>query len=110
MSFECEGLGMARKALTTLAASPVTNRKSGLTQKIIAELYTEIRAARLAGHSWESMRKSIVTSMKVSISAAAIKKHFVTLDYKYASEHDVSLIEPPLNKSKGRIGRPRKEG
>lgn len=108
MSFECEGLGSARKALTALAASPVTNRKSGLTQKIIAELYTEIRAARLAGHSWESMRKSIISSMKVSISASAIKKHFVALDYKYAAEHDVSPIEPPFNRPKGRLGRPRK--
>lgn len=108
MSFDCEGIGFARQALKALATSPVTNSRSGLSQKVIKELYTEIRAARIAGHSWNSIRKSIIGSMKISISAPAIKKHFVTLDYQYAAETGVSPIEPPLNRPKGQLGRPRK--
>lgn len=55
--FDMPGIGKARMGLTELARSPA--RRGGCSKvkyELVLELYTEIRAARLAGHSWEVTR------------------------------------------------------
>ena len=64
--FDMPGIGRARMGLTELARSPA--RRGGCAKvkyELVRELYTEIRAARLAGHSWEVIKNSIRGSVDV---------------------------------------------
>ena len=52
--FDVPGLGKARMALTELARNPhASRRQEQMKTQLIESLYTEIRAARMAGYSWK---------------------------------------------------------
>lgn len=76
------GLGHARMALTALAKKPKqTSGMKALKMAIIRELYPEIRAARLAGHSWMSINNALKGSgMEPKVSTHYIGKAFRRID------------------------------
>lgn len=105
--FDMPGMGRARMGLTDLARSPA--RRGGcaaVKRALVKELYTEIRAARLAGHSWEVIKNSIRGSVDVRISVKALAKFFAEIDRRYEAETGVMAL--PETGAKRKRGRPKK--
>lgn len=105
--FDMPGIGRARMGLTELARSPA--RRGGcaaVKRALVKELYTEIRAARLAGHSWEVIKNSIRGSVDVRISVKALAAFFAEIDKRYEAETGVKAL-PETGVKRGR-GRPKK--
>lgn len=96
--FDIPGINFARQALTTLAKNPRSNK--GMTvikTKMIKALYPEIRQARLAGYSWDSISKTIFESgLKPRISPKFLQRIFREVDLEYEKETGVKAlpIEP----------------
>ncbi|WP_281679795.1 hypothetical protein [Synergistes jonesii] len=92
--FDVPGLGKARMALTELARSPRASRgQEQMKTQLVESLYTEIRAARMAGHSWkknmESIRKGGVA---VRFSPIFLRKSFAEIDKRYEKETGVKAL------------------
>lgn len=105
--FDMPGIGRARMGLTELARSPA--RRGGcaaVKRALVKELYTEIRAARLAGHSWKTIQKSIVKEISVSISPPTLASFFNEIDKRYEAETGVKAL--PETGVKRKRGRPKK--
>lgn len=100
MTFEIEGINFARRALTTLANQPISNPKSDIRRQLVKELYTEIRAVRIAGHSWRSIQEGITGHIKIAISGQTLKTLFAELDNAYAKETGVAAIQPLVTRKK----------
>lgn len=92
--FDIPGLGYARQALVALAKSPRSMHwMTEIKKNIIKELYTEIRAARLAGYSWASINKAIRDSgLKPQISEKFFMACFREIDKEYERETDVKAL------------------
>lgn len=52
---------VARNALLALAQNP-SPRRSGGVYDLVIDLYDQLRAARAAGHSWETIAKRLTDS------------------------------------------------
>lgn len=74
--------------------------------ELVKNLYTEIRAARLAGHSWEVIKNSIRGSVDVRISVKALAAFFAEIDKRYEAETGVKAL--PETGAKRKRGRPKK--
>ena len=86
--FDMPGIGRARMGLTELARSPA--RRGGcaaVKYELVKNLYTEIRAARLA-------------------SVKALAAFFAEIDKRYEAETGVKAL--PETGAKRKRGRPRK--
>lgn len=92
--FDVTGLGRARMALTELARNPRASRgQEQLKTQLIESLYTEIRAARMAGHSWEKIMESIRKSgVAVRFSLLFLRKSFAEIDKRYEKETGVKAL------------------
>lgn len=102
MTWDIEGLGRARMDIAALAKSPVNSPRSELRHKLVDALYTEIRAARIAGHSWQKIKDAITANVNIRISAQALRDFFAELDHAYAKETGTTAIEPLKSKGKKR--------
>ena len=105
--FDMPGIGRARMGLTELARSPARRGGcSAVKRALVQELYTEIRAARLAGHPWKTIQKAVVKEIRVSISAPTLPKFFHEIDKHYEAETGVKAL--PETGAKRKRGRPKK--
>lgn len=97
--FDIPGLGRARQALTALAKTPrQTSGMNTIKKMIVKELYTEIRAARLAGYSWVKIKKTMSEAgLQPHLSEKLIAKFFVDIDKQYERETSVKAlpVDPP---------------
>lgn len=85
--FETMGLGKARMQLTELAKFSPKRLDDGPKYKVVEELYVEIRAARLAGVSWQKIRKALVNNItKFEITPLKLAKVFHDIDANYEKE------------------------
>ena len=85
--FDMPGIGKAR--IGADGAGEVSGRRGGCSKvkyELVRELYTEIRAARLAGHSWEVIKNSIRGSVDVRISVKSLAAFFAEIDKHYEAE------------------------
>lgn len=113
--FDIPGIGQARMNLALLADTPVVGQ-SEIKRALIDELYVEIRAARIAGHSWRAVAEAINSAVKMKISKEMIVSYFRELDKKYEAETGVRALpeqmkrkQPVLYPSVQKRGRQRKE-
>ncbi len=92
--FDIPGLGRARQALTALAKSPrSTHGLTAIKKSITKALYTEIRAARLAGYSWASINKAICDSgLQPRLSEKLLAELFREVDKEYERETGVKAL------------------
>ncbi|OUO94719.1 hypothetical protein [Cloacibacillus sp. An23] len=105
--FDMPGLGRARMGLTELARSPAKRGGcNAVKYELVKELYSEIRAARLAGHSWLVIKNSIRSNVNVLISEKALAEFFAEIDKRYEAETGVKAL--PETGAKRKRGRPRK--
>lgn len=85
--FETIGLGKARMQLTDLAKFKIRRYGDEKKYKIVEELYVEIRAARLAGASWNKIRKALVLNVdKFNVSIQKLENIFHDIDVKFEKE------------------------
>lgn len=89
--FDIPGIGQARMNLALLADTPVVGQ-SEIKRELINELYVEIRAARIAGHSWRAVAEAINSAVKMKISKEMIVSYFRELDKKYEEETGVRAL------------------
>lgn len=90
--FGIEGLGEARKALAILAKQrPRSHENAELKEAIVRALYTEIRAARMAGHGWKKIQDSI-RCIKASVAIPILKRFFEELDAYYEKTTGVKAL------------------
>ena len=106
--FDVPGLGRARMALTEMAKKPQTSRRdSRIKIMLVRSLYTEIRAARLAGHSWREINESIrSTGIKPLISNQFLSEKFHQIDKEYENNTGVKAL--PVDPAPSGGGRKRK--
>lgn len=101
--FDVPGLRSARVKLTTMAKEPQPNKSSGITRKIITELYCEIRDARIAGYSWQKIADAIIQATNIKLTGGGISQLFRALDLKYERETGVEALPVGRNgRGKGR--------
>ncbi|MDO4561428.1 MAG: hypothetical protein Q4C86_10815 [bacterium] len=98
--FEIPGIGKARMKLTDLSRNPTGKSRvaDDVKEKLIKELYVEIRAARMAGHTWKSIRAAIVSDINLKISEICVNRMFTQLDKEYKAETGVAALP---NQSRG---------
>lgn len=94
MNYDIEGMGKTRQALAALAHKPRANNRTMIYQRALEELYTEIRAARIAGHSWKTIAETITQHSQIGVSAQAVCRVFRQLDNQHARESGVPALEP----------------
>ncbi|KEJ91113.1 hypothetical protein [Synergistes jonesii] len=94
--FDVPGLGRARMALTELARNPrASYGQKQLKTQLIESLYTEIRAARMAGHTWKKIMESIRKSgVVIRFSLVFLQKSFAEIDKRYEKETGVKALPP----------------
>ena len=94
--FDVPGLGRARMALTELARNPrASYGQKQLKTQLIESLYTEIRAARMAGHSWKRIRAAVSESgVVVRFPVGFLQKSFAEIDKRYEKETGVKALPP----------------
>lgn len=106
--FDIPGLGRARMKLTDLLKIPAKRSSSMKKVKddLVEALYTEIRAARLVGHSWTTIAGAIKTETKVKVSKEYISRAFALIDKKVEAETGVRAL-PSHCRGTTRSGRKR---
>lgn len=90
--FDMPGLGKARTALTSLAQNPARKGNDEIKRALIKDLYTEIRAARIAGHTWRSIRVAILSNMNLKISEGFLMEAFIEQDKRYEKETGIKAL------------------
>lgn len=105
--FDIPGIGKARMKLTEMSRNPTGKSRvaDDIKKRLIKELYVEIRAARMAGHTWRSIRAAIVSDINLKISEVCVNRMFTRLDKEYEAETGVAALP---NQSRG--GRKRGTG
>lgn len=105
------GLSSARAALTKLSKTRgemLGWGRSEIRMGIVRELYTEIRAARIAGHSWMKIAEIFDSTLMTPISYNTLRRYFTELDREYERETGVAAL-PVREGPRKKKGRPRKE-
>lgn len=100
--FDLPGINFARQALTALAKKPRSSKgMSVIKANMIKALYPEIRQARLAGYSWDSITKAIFESgLKPQISQKFLQRIFREVDLEYEKETGVKAL--PIERGRKR--------
>lgn len=108
--FDMPGIGKVRMALTQLAKEPAKNGDNGgIKRALIHELYSEIRAARMAGHSWKKIREAICQDINIRLSEPTLVLFFSEIDKEYEIKTGVkALPQRAPQKQKKKMERPRK--
>ncbi len=105
------GLSSARAALTKLGKTRGNMLGWGRTEirkEIVRELYTEIRAARITGHSWKKITESLDSTLSTPMSNFALRKYFTLVDREYEKETGIAAL-PVRNRPLKKKERTRKE-
>lgn len=82
---------------------------SGLRMYIIRELYTEIRSARIAGHSWENIQVLFAETFSVPMSKHCLRNYFRKVDLEYEAETGIAALPVKIWGPKKKKGKARKE-
>lgn len=77
-----------RAALGQMAAVPRKGQIYSRNEKrrFVGEIYAEVRAARLAGYTWEDIAKCVRVSAPIAISSAMLTCLFREWDLHYEAE------------------------
>ena len=90
---DIEGIGKARMALTKLAEMPGKRGNGSINRNLISELYTEIRASRIAGHSWAKIAKCISDGIpSIKVSDTFLKNTFMQIDKEWEEKTGVKAL------------------
>ena len=100
--FEIAGINSLKQALTQMARQP-KNMKRGdpIAERLINEIYVEIRQSRIAGYSWKDLTTLINDKCRIKLSTGTVSGLFRELDLKYEKETDVKAL-PVAKKHGGR--------
>lgn len=103
--FDIPGLPALRGELSAMAArTSGRKRTSPLLEKVIREVYAELRAARIAGHGWAKLSNTIRTHTKCPCSPVSVRKAFTRIDKEWERKTGVAALDDiPVKK-----GRPKK--
>jgi len=104
------GIGRVRMALTKLANEPSVKGNEDIKKALIKALYTEIRAARIAGHSWNKVREAILADVSIRLSEQALVRYFAEVDKEYEERTGVKALPMRVSqiRRKKAVRRPRK--
>lgn len=95
--FDVPGLSKARMALTAMAKQPKLSRAG----QLIRALYTEIRAARLAGYSWKSINTALRDAgVKPYLHNNTISSLFHAIDEQCEKETGVKALPAEVTNNK----------
>ena len=98
--FEIAGLNSLKQALTLMSRQPKSmGRGDPIAEKLINEIYVEIRQARISGYSWKELSAVINEKCKIKIRQEVVSSIFRELDLKYEEETDVKAL--PVSKHCG---------
>lgn len=94
--FDVPNIGKARAALTALAKEERTSKGMAWAKtQLIRTLYTEIRQARLAGHSWRGIHLAIRSSnVTPKMSLNFMRNTFRQIDKQFEKETGVKALPP----------------
>ena len=77
------GIETARMKVAQLSKNPINNGRTKLPDRIVRELYTEIRSARIAGASWNYIAKAISEATSIKFTGWALNTAFAMVDLEY---------------------------
>lgn len=89
------GLNSARALLTKMGKTRGNMQgwgRSEMIKGIVQELYPEIRAARIAGHSWKKISEALDSTILMPMSDYALRKYFAIVDREYEKETGIAAL------------------
>jgi hypothetical protein len=90
---ELDGAPACRVALAKLAKSePVGNRPAGCARFLAKEFYTEIRAARIAGHGWKHIASEMGKALGRKVNPQTLNTNFAVVDREYERSTGVEAL------------------
>lgn len=100
--FEISGLHSLKQQLTLMSRQPRAVRSHNpIAERLIDEIYPELRQAKIAGYSWKDLSALISDKCKIKLSANTASKLFRILDLRYEKETGVKAL-PVAKKYGGR--------
>ena len=100
--FEIAGINSLKQALTQMARQPKSMKRGNpLAERLINEIYVEIRQSRIAGYSWKDLTALINDKCRIKLSTGTVSGLFRELDLKYEKETDIKAL-PVAKKHGGR--------
>lgn len=100
--FEISGLHSLKQQLTLMSRQPRAVRSHNpIAERLIDEIYPELRQAKIAGYSWKDLSALISDKCKIKLSANTVSKLFRILDLRYEKETGVKAL-PVAKKYGGR--------
>ena len=89
-----------KQALIQMARQPACLWcNDAIVEKLIDEIYVEIRACRIAGCTWEELSTMINEKCTIRVNQEIVSSIFRKLDLKYAKETGVKAL--PITKRRG---------
>ena len=100
--FDVPNIGKARAALTALAKEPRPSRSMSIAKtQLVRALYTEIRQARLAGHTWREIYIAVRDSnVSPRMSVGFLTQKFHEIDKQFERETGVKAL--PTDPGRGK--------
>jgi len=89
---ELEGAPACRVALAKLAKSEPVGKPAGCARFLAREFYTDLRAARLAGHPWRRIAEEMSCALKKRILWQTLAFNFCVVDREYERETGVEAL------------------
>ena len=90
---ELEGAPACRVALAKLAKSePVGQKPAGCARFLAKEFYTELRAARIAGHTWKSIASEMGKALGRKVNPQTLNANFVAVDREHERATGVEAL------------------
>ena len=108
--FEIAGINSLKQQLTLMSRQPRAVRSSNpIAERLIDEIYPELRQAKIAGYSWKDLSGLISEKCKIKLSANTVSKLFRILDLRYEKETNIKALPVKARKtSYVKRGRPKK--
>ncbi len=91
--FEIAGINSLKQQLTLMSRQPRAVRSSNpIAERLIDEIYPELRQAKIAGYSWKDLSGLISEKCKIKLSANTVSKFFRILDLRYEKETGIQAL------------------
>ena len=91
--FEIAGINSLKQALTLMGKQPkAMGRRDPIAERLIDEIYVELRQARIAGYTWKDLATAINDKCKMKLSPYTVTNLFCELDLKYEKETGIKAL------------------
>lgn len=108
--FEIAGINVLKQQLTLMSRQPkAMKRRDPIAERLIDEIYPELRQAKISGYSWKNLALLISEKCKIKMSANTVAKIFHEIDLRYEKETGIKALPVKTRTTCVKRGRPKKD-